>query len=176
VTSTVRDRALQLPTDTSWHRLGACTKEDSELFFHPMNESGPAKAKRIAAAVDICQACPVLERCRTENMHEQFGIWGGLSEEERDAIRKGERAKTAGLHIVPVSKVRLPTKGQGLDPGPVASHAARLVEAGATPTAIAAFAGLSPETVRGLLRGTTQHITSITAQKLLSVQVRRVAA
>jgi hypothetical protein len=100
-------------------------------------------------------------------------VWGGLTEEDRKAIRKGNAVPQSHLQVVPVVNPRLATKGQGLDPGPVRAHLARLVEAGVTPTTVAKFAGISSDAVRGILRGTTQHVTHVTAQRLLSVQIRQ---
>ena len=42
----------------------------------------------------MCQTCPVVEQCRRHALavHEPYGVWGGLSEAERDEIiRSGER-------------------------------------------------------------------------------------
>lgn len=164
---------LQRAVDTSWHADGACTKADPELFFNPYDERGADRVRRDALAVAICQTCPVMATCREQNMHEQFGVWGGLTEEDRKAIRKGNAVPQSHLQVVPVVNPRLATKGQGLDPGPVRAHLARLVEAGVTPTTVAKFAGISSDAVRGILRGTTQHVTHITAQRLLSVQIRQ---
>lgn len=177
MTGNPQPRGLQTPLDTSWHRHGACTTADPELFYHPEGETGPAKTQRISDAAAVCNTCPVLATCRTQHMNEQFGVWGGLSEDQRQAIRSGRTtSRTPGLEIVPVRTDNLATKGHGLDPGPVAAHVARLIEAGTSATAIARFAGMAPETVRGLVRGKTQHITHITAHRLLSIRVREVAA
>lgn len=169
-------RGATQPIDMSWHAKGACRKEDPELFFHPEGETGSTKNQRISDARAVCEKCPVLATCRANTLHEEYGIWGGLSEDERTAIRAGKRtSQSLGLRMVPVV-AKLPTKGQGLDPGPVAAHVAELMEAGFNPTAIARFCGLAPDAVRALVKGKTQHIQRITAQKLLSVQVREVAA
>lgn len=40
-------------------------------------------------AVQMCQACPVIARCREYGVkHETFGVWGGLKPGERKKIRK----------------------------------------------------------------------------------------
>lgn len=177
MTATPRTRTLSPPADTSWHQQAACTEADPELFFHPEGETGFKKAQRISDARAICETCPVLEVCRANTLQEQFGIWGGLSEDERVAIRAGKRiaARSPGLTLVP-AVVKLPTKGKGLDPAPVAAHVAGLMEAGFNPTAIARFVGLAPDAVRALVKGRTQHVHRETAERLLSVQVRQVAA
>jgi WhiB family transcriptional regulator, redox-sensing transcriptional regulator len=77
-----------------WQRQGACRGMDSGFFFHPENERGPARTNRERRAKEICAACPVIEQCRRHalEVQEPYGVWGGLSEHERDAIvRDGSR-------------------------------------------------------------------------------------
>ena len=71
-----------------WQLLGACRGLDSELFFHPDGERGPRRSNREAAAKAICAGCPVLASCREAALRarEPYGVWGGLSEDERESI------------------------------------------------------------------------------------------
>ena len=71
-----------------WQHEGACTRQEPELFFHPDGERGPSRAGREAAAKAVCRTCPVLERCRDHALaaREPFGVWGGLSVEERGRL------------------------------------------------------------------------------------------
>jgi WhiB family redox-sensing transcriptional regulator len=71
-----------------WQLLGTCRGADSELFFHPEGERGPRRDNREQAAKAICAVCPVLQQCRTAALaaREPYGVWGGLSEHEREAI------------------------------------------------------------------------------------------
>jgi WhiB family redox-sensing transcriptional regulator len=64
---------------------------DSAFFFHPEGERGPARAHREARAKGVCRGCPVLEQCRLHALsaQEPYGVWGGLSESERDQIIRG---------------------------------------------------------------------------------------
>ena len=86
-------RRLPVPvTDIwDWQMHGACRGMDSGFFFHPEGERGPARANREARAKQICRTCPVLEQCRRHALavHEPYGVWGGLSEAERDEIIRG---------------------------------------------------------------------------------------
>ncbi len=70
-----------------WQMKGSCRGVDSELFFHPEGERGPRRARREAAAKAVCASCPVLALCRSHALasREPYGIWGGLSESEREA-------------------------------------------------------------------------------------------
>lgn len=71
-----------------WQLLGACRGEDTELFFHPEGERGPRRSGREAAAKAVCARCPVLDLCREHALsaREPYGVWGGLSETEREAV------------------------------------------------------------------------------------------
>lgn len=65
------------------------------MFFHPEYERGPTRMRREAEAKAVCQRCPVIEQCRQHalQVHEPYGIWGGLSAEERkDQLRAKRRA------------------------------------------------------------------------------------
>ena len=56
-----------------------------------MGERGPARTHREVRAKQVCRACPVIEQCRRHALsaHEPYGVWGGLSESERDEIIRG---------------------------------------------------------------------------------------
>ena len=76
-----------------WQMHGLCRGVDSSMFFHPDGERGPARARREARAKAVCLSCPVLEMCRRHALavQEPYGIWGGLSESERDSIIKARK-------------------------------------------------------------------------------------
>jgi WhiB family redox-sensing transcriptional regulator len=80
----------QVPLDATWDwsELGACRTADPNLFFHPQNERGAARIMRDRAAKAICAQCPVRIECADYAIraHEPYGVWGGLTEEEREAI------------------------------------------------------------------------------------------
>lgn len=71
-----------------WQYQGSCRDYDDTLFFHPEGERGSARRKRAESAKAICATCPVLMQCREQSLkvREPYGVWGGLSEEERAAI------------------------------------------------------------------------------------------
>lgn len=81
-----------------WQLLGSCRGADTELFFHPEGERGPRRTGREAAAKAVCAGCPVLLQCRTHALlsREPYGVWGGLSEHEReDLLAAGEHPAVA---------------------------------------------------------------------------------
>ena len=75
-----------------WQLQGSCRGADPDLFFHPEGERGPARAGRETAAKAICASCPVLQQCAAHALavREPYGVWGGMSEEDREA-RYGRR-------------------------------------------------------------------------------------
>jgi WhiB family transcriptional regulator, redox-sensing transcriptional regulator len=80
----------QVPTDAAWHWQdhAACHGSDSTIFFHPQNERGLARMRRDRSAKLICAACPVRIECADYAIRarEPYGVWGGLTEEERERI------------------------------------------------------------------------------------------
>ena len=71
-----------------WQLQGSCRSEDPSLFFHPEGERGPRRANREAAAKAVCATCPVLAACREHALavREPYGVWGGLSEHDREDL------------------------------------------------------------------------------------------
>ncbi|MDO5671528.1 MAG: WhiB family transcriptional regulator [Actinomycetaceae bacterium] len=76
-----------------WQSQGLCRGTDTDQFFHPDGERGGTRRRRAAAAKAICAECPVISQCREYALktREPYGIWGGLSEEERAAIIASKR-------------------------------------------------------------------------------------
>lgn len=72
----------------SWRSRGACLDEDPELFF-PIGHSGPA-VLQVEEAKRVCAGCEVREQCLEWALDagQEHGVWGGLSEVERKALRR----------------------------------------------------------------------------------------
>jgi WhiB family redox-sensing transcriptional regulator len=79
-----------------WQMRGSCRGLSSDLFFHPERERGPARAAREARAKIVCRGCPVLARCRDHALavQEAYGVWGGLTVEERRRLIRADAAQT----------------------------------------------------------------------------------
>lgn len=58
-----------------------------DLFFP--DQKGIGQAQDIECAKELCKACPLLEECRNYAIEakEQYGIWGGLTADERRTYR-----------------------------------------------------------------------------------------
>jgi len=83
----------RLPTPTlknyQWQEDAACKTVDPELFFHPDQERGPEKDERTRQAKLVCATCTVTKECLdfAVNTRQDFGVWGGLDEDELYVIR-----------------------------------------------------------------------------------------
>jgi len=75
-----------------WQLGGSCRRENPEVFFHPEGERGAARRNRDAAAKAVCSRCPVLVQCRVHALavREPYGVWGGMTEDEREAVYAGQ--------------------------------------------------------------------------------------
>lgn len=79
-----------------WRHRAACLNEDPELFF-PIGNSGPALIQ-IEQAKRVCAECEVSDICLKWAIEtgQDAGVWGGMSEEERRALkRRTARARRA---------------------------------------------------------------------------------
>jgi WhiB family transcriptional regulator, redox-sensing transcriptional regulator len=73
-----------------WMLAAAC-RGRTDLFFAPDDSETRAERKqREALAKEVCGICEVRVQCLTEALYadERFGIWGGLNERERRALRR----------------------------------------------------------------------------------------
>ncbi|GAA3566170.1 WhiB family transcriptional regulator [Nonomuraea rosea] len=77
-----------------WRHRAACRDVDPELFF-PIGNTGPA-LMQIEEAKQVCRSCSAVERCLKWALEsgQDAGVWGGLSEDERRAVkRRSARAR-----------------------------------------------------------------------------------
>ena len=85
----------------NWRNHAACLDEDPELFF-PIGQSGrhpstPVVVQQTAAKA-VCHRCPVREVCLRWALEtgQDFGVWGGLTEQERRRLRRDEAKRRRG--------------------------------------------------------------------------------
>ncbi|MGH8905660.1 MAG: WhiB family transcriptional regulator [Egibacteraceae bacterium] len=76
-----------------WRHKAACSDEDPELFF-PVGTTGPA-IEQTERAKAVCARCPVAAQCLewALNTGQDAGVWGGMSEDERRALRRGRQRR-----------------------------------------------------------------------------------
>jgi WhiB family redox-sensing transcriptional regulator len=65
-------------SSVDWMSQGACVGAEDILWYHDTGRDGSDRATRHAAAIAICQGCPVLALCATwADAHDEVGVWGG---------------------------------------------------------------------------------------------------
>lgn len=76
-----------------WRHRAACRDHDPELFF-PIGTTGPALTQ-VDQAKAVCRRCAVREDCLAWAMHsgQDCGVWGGLSDDERRALKRRGRVR-----------------------------------------------------------------------------------
>jgi WhiB family transcriptional regulator, redox-sensing transcriptional regulator len=89
----------------AWSDRAACLSEEPELFF-PIGNIGPALVQ-IQEAKAVCSRCPVIDACLSFALEfgHDIGVWGGLTEDERRALKNGTvrspvQGPPEGLHAV----------------------------------------------------------------------------
>jgi WhiB family transcriptional regulator, redox-sensing transcriptional regulator len=83
-------------TVADWRYGAACLSEDPELFF-PIGNTGPALLQ-IDEAKAVCRRCDVAGTCLRWALDtgQDAGVWGGLSEDERRALKRRNRRQGKG--------------------------------------------------------------------------------
>jgi WhiB family redox-sensing transcriptional regulator len=82
-----------------WQQHSACAGLGTEKFFHPDGERGQRRSMRETLAKAVCATCPVMNACAEHALRvkEPYGVWGGMSETDREEIlvRRGEHTAEA---------------------------------------------------------------------------------
>lgn len=78
------ERTIFFPQRPTWQADANCRGVDPDLFF----PDGPGLDAQVAR--EICSDCPVRGDCLDYAIDhgERFGIWGGLNDPERRAVRR----------------------------------------------------------------------------------------
>jgi len=70
----------------TWMVDAICKKKNGDIWFPPFETTTPELYYAIAKR--ICNVCPVWEECRNFGIKETFGVWGGLTPQERIPLQK----------------------------------------------------------------------------------------
>ncbi|MBA3723745.1 MAG: WhiB family transcriptional regulator [Candidatus Levybacteria bacterium] len=82
-----------------WQLRARCRGMDSSVFYSPDGERGTDKQDRETQAKKICNPCPVKTECLVFAFeHEElYGVWGGMTEDERRNLLKSGNKKLPTL-------------------------------------------------------------------------------
>jgi WhiB family transcriptional regulator, redox-sensing transcriptional regulator len=79
------------PSLGEWHGRGLCVGDDPDVFFPSQGDPG-------TRARQICADCAVRDGCLGYAIDaDEFGIWGGLDQDERRNLRRRQRRKEAAV-------------------------------------------------------------------------------
>jgi len=73
---------------SDWEQLARCRSVDPELFFPIVETKRCRPSQQSQIAIAICGGCAVRAECLEKALttHEEFGIWGGLTSDQRRAL------------------------------------------------------------------------------------------
>ncbi|MFD3654603.1 WhiB family transcriptional regulator [Streptomyces sp. NPDC058620] len=80
----------------NWRASAACQNADPDLFF-PVGTGAPALIQA-EEAKEVCRGCPVREAClrwAMDDSRQLTGVWGGLNEDERRALKRRLRRRAS---------------------------------------------------------------------------------
>lgn len=85
--------------DLDWRDDATCRDLDPDLFF-PVGVTGMA-VEQIEAAKSFCRNCASLEACLefAITTNQEYGVWGGTTEDERRVLRRQWRAQVRRQRI-----------------------------------------------------------------------------
>ena len=71
----------------AWNGNTLLVKRVVDLFYSDEIDD----PQSVAEAKAICSKCSVISECLSANLHEQHGVWGGTTENERLYLRREAR-------------------------------------------------------------------------------------
>ena len=78
----------------AWHRHARCRGRTDDFYL----ERGVHRDD-VAAAVALCQSCPVQAECLAAGLDDQHGIWGGAPVMQRRQIRKARSTTSTSTEL-----------------------------------------------------------------------------
>jgi WhiB family transcriptional regulator, redox-sensing transcriptional regulator len=78
-----------------WQDASACRNGPLDVFFGPEGEQQHEKPAREARAKAVCASCLVRAACLDDALTNgiRFGVFGGVGEDERRAMRENRRRR-----------------------------------------------------------------------------------
>lgn len=89
------------PADLRWQDAALCPEADPEEWY-------PEKGGSVLKAKAVCRRCPVREPCLGDALDraDPYGIWGGLSHEERERAARRHGQGTSLRDIIAEADAR----------------------------------------------------------------------
>jgi WhiB family redox-sensing transcriptional regulator len=90
---------MTLAERLAWHSEASCRGFNARLFFAEHNEPAAARDERETQAKAVCRTCTVQGECLDAALSapEPWGVWGGMGEAERSALRADARSRATAI-------------------------------------------------------------------------------
>lgn len=85
-----------MKTTPEWMQDSLCNKLAGDIWFPPFDSPHPEQYYAIAKT--ICNVCPVWQECLDIGIKEVYGVWGGLSPQDRTPLQKSARVSNLAVH------------------------------------------------------------------------------
>ena len=79
-----------------WMTDALCRGKNSNVWFPPFETASPEL--HYAVARIVCHVCPVWDDCLSMGLKETYGMWGGLTPQERTPLQKESRTTHLAEH------------------------------------------------------------------------------
>lgn len=79
-----------------WMLDASCRGKNGDIWFPPFETTTPEL--NYAIARKVCNVCPVWRDCLTSGLRETYGMWGGLTPQERTPLQKESRTTHLAEH------------------------------------------------------------------------------
>lgn len=101
-----RPEAARPAATVDWRHHAECLDEDPELFF-PTGNTG-LSLRQIQEAKAVCRTCDVAGDCLrwANETGQDFGIWGGLTEDERRAQKRRDARRRTSSATTPLTRAK----------------------------------------------------------------------
>ena len=75
----------------SWQSQAACRGMGTAIFY-------PERGEIAAKAKAVCEGCPVRKACGDSGLMDDFGVWGGMAQRDRQSRRVALGATSGHIH------------------------------------------------------------------------------
>lgn len=85
-----------MKTTPDWMSESLCRRKHGDIWFPPFETTTPEI--NYAIAKKVCNVCPVWADCLTIGMKEIYGVWGGLTPQDRLPLQKENKQQFIAEH------------------------------------------------------------------------------
>ena len=85
-----------MKTPPDWMSESACKNRAGDIWFPPFDAPNPELYYAIAK--NVCNVCPVWKECKEMGINESYGVWGGLTPQERTPLQKVNKVTNFAAH------------------------------------------------------------------------------